>query len=192
MALKEILDKIQGKLPADAGEEIMSLLADAKREATTILSDLSSANNESKSRKEKIRELESEKDTLTQEIAKLSSNDNKAEIERLKAIEAEYSAHKADLDNQLIADWKKKAEIFNIPSTDKRHSKIESLKPDFVLSDDITVEQARSNLDKFNLLSKANAFDVVTPGTDGKPPIGNTNQPPTNAGEAYVQQLNTK
>lgn len=171
MALKEILDKIQGKLPTDIGEEITALLADAKREATTVLSDLSSANNESKTRKEKIRELEAEKDALNQEISKLSTNDNKVEIERLKAIETEFTAHKQELDNKVIADWKAKSEIFNIKETDKRFEKISKIKDRFTLSDEITVDQARKNLDAYNLLSDAGALDVVTTGTDGKPPI---------------------
>jgi len=171
----------------------MSLLADAKREATTVLSDLSSANNESKTRKEKIRELESELETKKSEINALSSNDNKAELDRLKSIEAEYEAHKTELDNKTIAEWKSISEIFNIKDTDKRYPKISKIKDRFVLSDEITVEQARKNLDAYNLLTDAGAFEVEsTTDTGGRAPIGNLPGQPQTAGEAYVQQLKTK
>ena len=194
MALKEILDKIQGKLPTDIGEEIISLLADAKREATTVLSDLSSANNESKTRKEKIRELESELETKKSEINALSSNDNKAELDRLKSIEAEYEAHKTELDNKTIAEWKSISEIFNIKDTDKRYPKISKIKDRFVLSDEITVEQARKNLDAYSLLTDAGAFDVESTDTGGKAPMSRTAEIPIykNSSEATLAKLNAK
>lgn len=193
MALKEILDKIQGKLPTDIGEDITALLADAKREATTVLSDLSSANSESKTRKEKIRELEAEKDTLNQEISKLSTNDNKAELERLKAIETEFTAHKQELDNKTIAEWKAISEIFNIKDTDKRFPKISKIKDRFVLADELTIDQARENMKNYALLTDAGAFEVEsTIDTGGRAPIGNLPGQPQTAGEAYVQQLKTK
>ena len=75
MALKEILDKIQANLPADAGAELTSLLADAKREANTVLADLSAANNESKGRREKLTEMVSEIDALKAKLADATKAD---------------------------------------------------------------------------------------------------------------------
>jgi len=62
-------------LPADAGNDILSLLADAKREANIVLADLSAANNESKERRLKLAEMSSQIDALNAKLADATKAD---------------------------------------------------------------------------------------------------------------------
>ena len=70
-----------------------SLLSQAIREESSILGDLSAANHESKTRKEKIRELQAQADssgdTKAEFETKLGEKD--AEIDRLKKIEVDFN-----------------------------------------------------------------------------------------------------
>lgn len=194
MALKEILDKIQKGLHADADSNLRSMIADAIEEASTVIESNGAKNRESERLRKQNEALQEAIEAKENEIKALKSDDKSAEIERLKAIETEFTAHKQELDNKVIADWKAKSEIFNIKETDKRFEKISKIKDRFTLSDEITVDQARKNLDAYNLLSDAGAFDVVTTGTDGKPPITPAGDKPVykNSAEATLAKLKSQ
>jgi tRNA nucleotidyltransferase/poly(A) polymerase len=186
MALKEILDKIQSKLPADAGDEITSLIADAKREATTVLSDLASANSESKSRREKLSELQAKYDDLESEKAKLTSPEQKAELERLRKIATDHETLIRTQQEQVINTWNEKAKMFNLPDTDKRKPKVEQIKTRFVFPEGdqkLTHEQAQKNLELYEAIALTGIFDGATPVDTGG---GNPKPPnPVDQGKTY-------
>lgn len=182
MAITDLLNKLANLLPEDSGEA-KALLADAKREAQTIIDDLKSANGESKARKEQIRELKAElesKEDFTQTESKL-----KAEIEQLKKVKAEYDAFKKAEDEKIVNMWLEKAKLFDIPETDKRHATIQALRPKFAFAEgdnQVSVEQAKANLEKLELLETTGVFEIPkdhTPNT--QPPA------PGKHGEAQPQ-----
>jgi len=194
MALKEILDKIQKGIPADADSNLRSLIADAVEEASHVIESNGAKNRESERLRKQNEALQEAIEAKENEIKALKSDDKSAEIERLKAIETEFTAHKQELDNKTIAEWKSISEIFNIKDTDKRYPKISKIKDRFVLSDEITVEQARKNLDAYNLLTDAGAFEVESIDTGGKAPMSRTAETPIykNSSEATLAKLNAK
>jgi len=194
MAIKEILDRIKAKLGAD-DTEARALLADAEREVNDILDSKQSADKESKQRKEKIRDLESQLDAKTAEIEKLSSQDNKAELDRLRKVEAEYQTKLKTEDDALATAWADKAKVFELPETDKRHGKINALKGKFQFGTEdapLAIDAIKSNLEKFELLRETGIFDDVTPApATGNPPVtpANVPTPPQTSGAAIAQML---
>ena len=175
MALKEILDKIQAQLPADAGTDIIALIADAKREASTVLADLSSANSESKSRREKLSEKDAKIAELEQQIAQATSPEAKAEIERLKKIEAKHLETIAAADAQLKTKWAEIAKVLTVDKTDKRHEKVSKIKDRFKLpqneTDELTIDEIKANLERYDLLESTGYFTAETKPVGGNPPI---------------------
>lgn len=162
MALKEILDKIQANLPADAGNELTSLLADAKREANTVLADLSAVNNESKGRREKLTEMGSEIDTLKAQLADATKPN--PEIDSLRDKAKKFDEMMQKQETETVAQWKERhAELQKIISTDtdKRKDKVSKLMADFIMpaeGEEYTAEMAAANLKLYSVLEKAGAF----------------------------------
>lgn len=162
MAIKEILDKIAGKLPDDAGNELMSLIADAKREANTILADLSAANNESKERRLKLSEMNSENEALKAKLADATKAN--PEIDSLKEKAAKYDELIKSKEAETLKQWQDKyAEIQKIASNDadKRKDKIKALLADFQIpaeGETLTAEAAAANLKLYSIAEKAGAF----------------------------------
>lgn len=194
MAITDLLNKLANLLPEDSGEA-KALLADAKREAQTIIDDLKSANGESKARKELIRELKAElesKEDFTHTESKL-----KAEIESLRKVKAEYDAFRKAEDEKIVNMWLEKAKVFDVPETDKRHATIQSLRPKFHFAEgdnQVSVEQAKANLEKLELLETTGVFEIPkdhTPNTQppapGKP--GEAQPQYTSSGAAIAAQL---
>jgi predicted nuclease with TOPRIM domain len=181
MAITDLLNKLANLLPEDSGEA-KALLADAKREAQTIIDDLKSANGESKARKEQIRELKAElesKEDFTQTESKL-----KAEIEQLKKVKAEYDAFKKAEDEKIVNMWLEKAKLFDVPETDKRHAKIQAIRPKFHFAEgdnQVSVEQAKANLDKLELLEASGALSIPDEHTpNATPPAPDQRPAPVN------------
>ena len=194
MAILDTLRKIADLLPEDSGEA-KALLADARREAKTIVDELHDANAESKSRKETIRQLKSDlesKEDFAQTESKL-----KAEIEQLKKVKAEYDAFRKAEDEKIVNMWLEKAKVFDVDKTDKRFDKLQSLRPKFHFAEgdnQVTVEQAKANLEKLELLELSGALvipDTSTPNTQppapGKP--GEAQPQYTSSGAAIAAQL---
>lgn len=191
MAIKELLQSIASKLPEDQAE-IKSLIAGAIREADSILDDLKSANAESKSRKEKIRELQAQIDGTGDFTEKEKALN--AEIKRLKEIEAEHLAAKAIADKQVIDTWTEKSKVFGVDKTHKQYEKLTKLKEHFAFpteGQEITVDMARANLDKYETLETAGVFEISTDIKDslGNPPKPNTGNDgvPLTSGDALLR-----
>ena len=188
MAIKEILDRIKTKLPADAGEEINALLADARREADTILDDLKSANSESKSRKDKLRELQSEIETLKTEADTLKSKQNTDEFKALQKKASDYDALIEKQNTELVKTWQEKQKLFEVKETDPRKAKIDAIRGDFQFleGEQLTPDIARANLDRLSLVEKTGVFEVQKQnGTDYKHGTDPNNQP---AGFKFFQE----
>lgn len=162
MALKEILDRIQANLPADAGNELTSLMADAKREANTVLAALSAANNESKGYREKLTEMTSEIDTLKAQLADATKAN--PEIDSLKDKAKRFDEMMQKQETETVAQWKERhAELQKIISTDtdKRKDKVSKLMADFIMpaeGEEYTAEMAAANNRLYSVLEKAGAF----------------------------------
>jgi chromosome segregation ATPase len=189
MALKEILDKITNSLPADAGNDILSLLADAKREANTVLADLSAANNESKERRLKIAEMSSQIDALNAKLADATKAD--PELDSIKEKAAKYDELLQSKKTETLNLWKAKhQELQKIlaSDTDKRKDKIAALMPDFSIpaeGEELDADTAAQNLKLYSVLEKAGVFadDPADTKTDfqrkSNPGGGETKEPYT-------------
>lgn len=192
MAIKDILKQIADKLGTDS-PEVSSLLAAANREADNIIDDLKSANAESKQRKEKIRELQSEiegKGDFTETEKSL-----KSEIERLKKIETEYATLKTAEQKKVIDKWSEKAKAFDVDKTHKSFDKLTKLKEKFAFPDgDIDFETASKNLEKYELLESAGAFDVADTKTpNDRAPVNKDGAPVyQTSGQAIAAKLGIK
>ena len=193
MAIKELLQAIAAKLPEEMASE-KAQIAGAIREVDSIYDDLKSANAESKSRKEKIRELQSELESK----ADFSDTEKKlkAEIERLKGVEAEYQTVKTAEQQKIVNTWKEKSRVFEVEKTAKNFDKISKLKTQFSFPEgEIDFDTAKSNLEKFSLLEVADAFGVQETKTpNGNPPNPNDPAPPTykSSGAAIAAKLGIK
>jgi len=180
MALKELLDKIASKLPADADSELTSALADAKREAQTVLSDLSSANAEAKKYRESLRAKEAELETAKAEVEKHQSPEAKKELERLKAIEKQFQDAQAAADAKLKADWETKSKNILVDKTSKLYEKAEKVKGKFTFApegQELTIDQIKQNLSAYELLETTGYFTTETKDAGGKAPINKANPP---------------
>lgn len=189
MAIKDILKQIASKLPEDSGE-VKALVADAIREADDILDTLSSANKESAGRKQKIRELESERDTLKDSLEKALGNDQKAEIERLKKIEAQYQAIQTETETKIKTQWAEKAKVFSGDKTSKLFEKAEKVKSRFILpteGSELTIDQIKKNLEAFTLLEETGYFTAETKETGGGAPNYTDPSIPTSSGDALLK-----
>lgn len=179
MAIKTILDKIKAVLGADAPAEVSSLLADAMRDAEDMIDGLAAANKESKSRKEKIRELESSIETLNDQLSKTDPDKQKAEIDRLKDIEGKYNETLKSQEQSLRAKWAEYAKVFSIPETDKRHGIVTGIKDRFKFADadkELDIDAIKANIDAYELLAAAKALDIPAGGGTQPPPqTPNTN-----------------
>ena len=181
MAILDTLRKIADLLPEDSGEA-KALLADARREAKTIVDELHDANAESKSRKETIRQLKSDlesKEDFAQTESKL-----KAEIESLRKVKAEYDAFRQAEDEKIVNMWLEKSKVFDVDKTDKRFDKLQSLRPKFAFAEgdnQVSVEQAKANLDKLELLEASGALSIPDEHTpNATPPAPDQRPAPVN------------
>lgn len=198
MAIKTILDKIKGHLGADASAELNSLIADAIREAEDMTDSLASVNKESKTRKEKIREMETQLESLNEKLANADPSKHQAEIDRLKQIEGKYNEFLTSQESELRNKWQEYAKVFSVDKTDKRYEIVTSVKDQFKFADadaELPIEAVKANIANYELLQKAKAFDAPAPGLPHPTPkpIDSTD-PPTyaNSGQAIAARFNKK
>ena len=94
MDIAKAITEVGGFLKEDAPESVKTTLEGVKREFSTMQISLSSANEESKGRKEKIRTLQDELDDAQAKVAKLSDTTKVQELEteyaaKIKALETD-------------------------------------------------------------------------------------------------------
>jgi len=151
MEIKDIIAQVRAKLPAEGiPAEVGSLLSDVIRRGDELLSDRSAANNESKTRKEKIRELESNIETLNTEIttAKTELETEKKNSEELTGFKTKWEADKTARDEKNKTQWDETAKLFDLPETDERSAQMIKLKQYYKMGDKITPEDIAFNIAK--------------------------------------------
>lgn len=189
MAIKEILQSIASKLTEEQSE-LKAQIAGAIREVDTVLDDLKAANSESRTRKEKIREMQAEIDKAKDELEKASGSDQKAEIERLKKIEAQYLAIQTETETKLKNTWAEKAKVFAGDKSSKLFEKAEKVKSRFILpteGSELTIDQISRNLEAFTLLEDTGYFTAETTQTGGGAVITNDPNVPLTSGDALLK-----
>ena len=189
MAIKETLQAIASKLTEEQSE-LKAQIAGAIREVDTVLDDLKAANSESRSRKEKIREMQAEIDSTKADLEKASGNDYKAEIERLKKIEAQYQAIQTETETKIKNQWAEKAKIFAGDKSSKLFEKAEKVKSRFILpteGSELTIDQINKNLEAFSLLEETGYFTAETTNTGGGAVITTDPNTPLTSGDALLK-----
>ena len=180
MGLKETLEKLRKELPEDSGEA-KTLIADAIREAGALSDDFKSVTKESIDRKEKIRDLSAQVETLNEKVN--SANDPKAQelVNKWKADSEHLAQLQAESDNKVISQWAEKAKLFAITKDDKRFETVDKIRSKFVFAEEgktLSVEDAKRNLDAYELLELSGALGIPQDKTPGNPPAPNPNDPP--------------
>lgn len=172
MAIKDKLTQVITQLSGDNADALKTLLREAIAEFDTVYETLTQANNESKTRKEKIKELEKQIEAKDEQLEKF--NNLNPELDRLKKVEAEHLSYKKEQYDKRLSEWTEKAKVFAIPETDKRFDKINKAKDQFVFPADeksaLTDEQLAANLKAYNLLDMAGYFSTEGGGNDPIPP----------------------
>ena len=187
MAIKDTLKSIADKLPEEMASE-RALIAGVIREVDNVLDDLKETTAESVRRKGEIRQLKAqieEKGDFTETEKSL-----KAEIERLKKVETEYATVKTAEQKKVIDKWLEKAKAFDVEKTHKAFDKLTKLKEKFAFPDgEVDYQTAKANLEKYELLESAGAFDVADTQTpNGKAPRGFTDgDMPQSSGAALLK-----
>jgi predicted RNase H-like nuclease (RuvC/YqgF family) len=171
MAIKEKLNHIISQLTGDNADALKQELREAILEADNITEALTQANAESKARKEKLRTIESELNDVKEALDKTKSLTPELETYKKKA--ADYDAYLSQQRQTRLADWNKKASIFNTKETDKLHGKLQAVKDKFVFAPDdkteLTDEQVSANMRAYELLEVAGFFKAEDDNKGGFP-----------------------
>jgi len=168
MLIKDIIAQVRAKLSSEESEKVNSLLSDIIRAESELIADRSSANNESKSRKEKIRELT---ETIETQKAELETGKTKAaeyekEKEELEGFKTKWQTgiDKRNTDNK--AKWDNISKKFDIKETDPGFDKIAKIKEFYSLDKELTPEQIEKNI---NLASQHEKLGLFTLDSDPPP-----------------------
>jgi len=166
MGLKELLAK-HGVENATLESEISALITAAEQNNTGI----------PKSRFDAViaerNELRADKAELESKIAELTGNIEtlKTDNQTLRAIEKEYNDVKASRQKAELEKWNKRKEILNISEADPNFDKIQKVIGKFIMEDDLTPEQVRSNNNLFETYEEIDYFGKDTnTHPDGKKP----------------------
>jgi hypothetical protein len=159
MAIKDIINSVISKLDGDNADALKQELRQALIEVDTLQEAKTQADGESKSRKEKIRALESELASSKDTAEKMTELEK--EVSRLRTIETDYQSHKQTIFETRLNDWKAKQAKLTVPETDKNHARFKDLLADFKVYEEgkeLTESDIAGNLDKFQVLEKAGLF----------------------------------
>ena len=167
MDIKSLVAQVRAKLPAEAPAEINTILSDIIRAESELIADRSSANNESKTRKEKNRELQTTIDTQKAELetGKTKAAEYEKEKEELEGFKTKWQTgiDKRNTDNK--AKWDNISKKFDIKETDPGFDKIAKIKEFYSLDKELTPEQIEKNI---NLASQHEKLGLFT--IDSNPP----------------------
>lgn len=194
MNLKEILGKIKATLGADAPAEIITLLADADRQLQDLTESKRAADRESAERKEKIRELEGKIAETEGKLSQVNTPEAKAELDRLKKVEADHLALLKSQDDAVMAEWAEKSKLLSVDATDKRYAKVQAVKKHFVIpkeGETLNIEQVRENLKTYAHYDDIGHFNVESTDTGGAPPKPTDGAPKPGTILGYVQNIKT-
>jgi len=165
MAIKEIVAQIRAKLSDEEASKVSDLLSSITREATDIQEDLNSANHESKTRKEKIRELQKEIDNKTDSKedfeAKLAKKDK--EIEELTELKGKYEAFKAKELEDTTKKFNAVIKGLTVEETDPKFETYKKVLNKLTLAEKdekLTMEQIKANLTIYEYAKEFGALKI--------------------------------
>lgn len=181
MSVKEIIAQVRAKLTDEESSKINSLLSSIEREMDALQSDLSSANSESKKRKESIRTLKAEMEDLQD-----GSDDGKGkidklenEIKELKKVQKEFNVYK-EKESKVYSDkWDGRKTVFDIEDTDPEFEKVNKIKHKFHFAKEdkqLTAKQVIANNTLYDTYDEIGYFKKDESDLeDGKSPKGKPN-----------------
>ena len=171
MEIKDIIAQVRAKLPAEAPAEITTLLSDIVRRGDELLSDRSSANNESKTRKEKIRELEATIETNKTEArtAKEAADVWAKEKEELGTYKEKWEASRTKADEANKAKWETIKAKFDVKETEPEFDAIAKIKKYYVLTDELTPVQIEANIKQAEQHTELGLFTIDKAEPPGTP-----------------------
>lgn len=148
MRIKDIIAQVRAKISSEELEKVNGLLSEIARAEDDILADRSAANNESKSRKEKIRELESNIEELNSKLEAASKQIAEFDNEKKELIEykTKWESEKTEREKVNLEKWNNIKAKFDIKETDPGFDKISKLKTYYHFGDELTPKQIEENL----------------------------------------------
>ncbi len=156
MGIKELLDKIQGLLPAESGADLKSAVTDALAEASLMADKLTAKNKENQKRREENEALEAKVADLEAKNAKLEGANNSDELTAYKSKAEAYDKLIAEQNAALITKWKGiDDKLGKITDTDKRFETITAFKAKLSIpaeGQELTAEIARENIKLYEVL----------------------------------------
>lgn len=172
MAISDKIRRVIKELPSEGTESQRALLDEILNEARELINAQESANEENARRRKANERLNAEVAELKEQLEK--ANNLNPELEELREIKGKYEAKIKQEYDVKLSEWNKKAEIFAIPETDRRHANIQAAKEQFVFPADekatLTDEQLSANLKAYNLLDMAGYFKDEGTGNPPAPP----------------------
>jgi len=178
--IKDVIAQIRAKLSDEELSKVSGLLSQVEREGDDLGSDLSAANHESKTRKEKIRELQSQIDGSGD-----LSEKHKAEVEKLKAEVKELKGYKTEIETFKAKELETFTTQFDgivkqltVEETDPKFKKYKLIKDKFKLAEEgktLTADEIKANLEIYNLAKEFGGLEDDGSFEDGANPKG---QPP--------------
>jgi len=162
--IKDVIAQIRAKLSDEELSKVSGLLSQVEREGDDLGSDLSAANHESKTRKEKIRELQSQIDGSGD-----LSEKHKTEVDKLKAEIKEYRGYKTELETFKAKELESFGKQFDdivkqltVEETDPKFKQYKTVLNKFKLAEEgktLTADEIKSNLDIYNLAKEFGGLD---------------------------------
>ena len=185
MDLKEVLAKIKAAAGEEAAPKIDSLLRQVEAEFATIADDLKAANAESKERKLKLRELQTQLDEAGEKVKDYEGKVNdpalKQELEALKqfkgdVLKARRGTFAAEFGEVVKhANFEKAKEQFKLPKPS------DSGEYDYTKLSDADIEHNMAKLDEYRKIGFFAAETAPPPGGPYNLPRSTGTQTPTKA-----------
>jgi DNA repair exonuclease SbcCD ATPase subunit len=149
MSIKDIIAKVRTKVDPENLEKIDSLLSDVIRAESELIADRSSANEESRTRKEKIRELETTIETMKTETEAIRKEaaDKDTKITDLEKVKTAWESAKTERETAAKTEWDGIKKRFDVKETDKGFDQINKIKKYYTFADNLTPEQISRNLE---------------------------------------------
>lgn len=149
MKIKELIDRVRSKLSSEELEQVNSLLSEIARAEAEILADRSAANEESKNRKNKIRELETTIEEINGKLEAANNTiaDNETKTKELEEYKTKWESAKIEREKNNLEKWNKLKTRFDVKETDSNYDKVQKLKSYYVFDEEITPEQIQKNLE---------------------------------------------
>lgn len=165
MAIKEIVAQVRAKLSPEELDKVSELLSSITREEVDLREDLTSANQESKSRKEKIRELQKQiddkGDSKEDYDTKIAKKD--AEIKELNELKVKYEKFQADELKNTTDKFDKIVKGLTVKETDPEYETYQKVLGKLTLADKdtpLTSEQIKANLTIYEYAKEFGALKI--------------------------------